>query len=151
MSLSINWDHLQEPGAARTKANRALQSSAAGSSADLHHASRRGPQSLATGSGFRCYPRGNSESEVRPVGFVLPPAAVHPTGHLRRVGLKTSQVSVWLAGPTRVDGARSGEFCRGPVFLVNEEPTKDSSNKEHFLLLPPPLLLPPLPCNSVPD
>lgn len=82
---------------------------------------------------------------------MLPPAAVHPTGQLRRVGLKTSQVSVRLVGPTRVDGARSGNFCRGPVFLVDEEPTKDSSNKEHFLLLPPPLLLPPLPCNSVPD
>lgn len=35
-----------------------------------------------------------SESEVRPVGFVLLLAAVHPTGHLRSVGLRQAK-ALW--------------------------------------------------------
>src|SRR5437660_12894798 len=115
MSLSINWGTIcsrqEQP---RQKPNKALaKGSAAGSSADLHHASRRGLPSLTTGSDFRCHPRGNSESEVRPLGIVLPLAAVHPTGSAQASLAKASQASVWLVGTTRVDGARSGGYFAG--------------------------------------
>jgi hypothetical protein len=102
--------HLLGPGAAPGKTQQCTASSAAGSSADLHYVSRllsRGPQNLATGSDFRCHSRGIKRVIGKTTGLCAPPAVVHPTGHLKPVGLRQAKALFGSLDLPEWDGARS--------------------------------------------
>ena len=150
MSLSMSWNHLQEPGATPGKTQ---QSTAKFSCRVVCRPASRitpGSKSLTTGSGLRCHPRGNSESEVRPVGVVLSSCRSPPDRSAQASRAKPSQASVWLVEPTRVDGAHGGIFAVSQYSQSMKNPLKIFQRGAIFSCSTA-AAFQPLPRNLVPD
>jgi hypothetical protein len=89
--------------------------------------SRRGPQNLATGSDFRCYPRGIKRVRGKASRLCATPAAVHPTGQLKPVGLRQAK-----ALSTHRNGMALAVCLAVVQYSRSMKNPQRPSNEEHF-------------------